>query len=71
MVECLLAIGSYKVIRNVFPEFSFFKRIRWTMKMARWAVRTTPAYPEARPITRQQFHNKKPKWGKILAFIYW
>ena len=39
--------------------------------MARWAVRTTPAYPEARPITRQQFHNKKPKWGKILAFIYW
>jgi hypothetical protein len=71
VMQIALVQGSFKVINYAFPETNFFKKIRWMMKMARWAVRTTPAYTEARQITRQQFEKKKPKWGKILAFIYW
>jgi hypothetical protein len=71
IMQVALVQGSYKVISNVFPEYSFIKRVQWMMKMAKWAVRTTPAYKEARKITKQQFENKKPKWGKVLAFIYW
>lgn len=71
IMQFALIIGSYKVIRNVFPESSFLKKIQWMIKMAKWAVRTSPAYTEARLITKQQFQNKKPKWGKVLAFIYW
>lgn len=71
IMQVALVIGSFKVISNVFPEYNFTKKVRWMMKMAKWAVRTTPAYTEARQITKQQFQNKKPKWGKVLAFIYW
>jgi len=71
IMQVALVIGSYKVIHYAFPEYSFLKKIRWMMKMAKWAVRTTPAYQEARAMTKSQFEKKKPKWGKILSFIYW
>ncbi len=71
IMQVALVQGSYKVINNVFPEYNFFKKVRWMMRMARWAVRTTPAYQEARYVTKQQFEKKKPKWGRFLSFIYW
>jgi hypothetical protein len=71
IMQIALVIGSYKVVSYAFPEYSVFKKIRWMMKMARWAVRTTPAYQEARLMTKTQFEKKKPKWGRILSFIYW
>jgi len=71
LLQIALIQGSYKVISNVFPEYSFPKRIFWMIKMARWSVRTSSAYKEARQIVRQQFNSKNPKWGKVLSFIYW
>ncbi|MGZ3790067.1 MAG: hypothetical protein ACXVLQ_16135 [Bacteriovorax sp.] len=71
IMQVALIIGSYKIINNVFPESGPFKKIRWMMKMAKWAVRTTPAYQEARQMTKQQFEKKRPKWGRVFAFIYW
>lgn len=71
IMQVALIIGSYKVIHYAMPEYSTVKKIRWMMKMAKWAVRTTPAYQEARQMTKTQFERKKPKWGKIFSFIYW
>jgi hypothetical protein len=70
-MQIALVIGSYKVISYSFPEYSFLKKLSWMIKMAKWAVRTTPAYQEARQITKKQFLSKKPKWGKAMSFIYW
>lgn len=71
LMQVALVKGSYLVIRNTFPEFGFLKRLHWMLLMARWAVRTTPAYQEARQMTKQQFKKKKPKWGRLFAFVYW
>ena len=71
IMQVALIQGSYRVIDNVFPHFSFMKKLLWMIKMAKWAVRTSPAYQEARKMTKQQFKNKKPKFGRVLAFIYW
>jgi hypothetical protein len=70
-MQIALAIGSYKVVNFSFPNFGFFKKIRFTLKMAKWAVRVTPAYKDARAITEKQFKLKKPKFGKYWSFIYW
>lgn len=71
IMQVALIQGSYRLVANVFPQYGFIKKISWMLKMSIWAVRTTPAYKDARAITKQQFQKKKPKWGKVLAFIYW
>lgn len=71
IMQVALFIGSFKVVHYSFPKYSFLKKISWTLKMAKWAVRTTPAYSEARVITKRQFAIKRPKYGKLMSFIYW
>lgn len=70
-MQVALFNGSYRVINYSFPQKSVWKKIILTLKMARWAVRTNPAYKEARVITRRQFQLKKPLMGKAMSFIYW
>lgn len=70
-MQFTLLLGSYKVVKYSFPHYGFFKKCLWTIKLAKWAVRTTPAYQEARMITKKQFQIKKPKYGNLLSFVYW
>lgn len=71
VMQIALVVGSFKVINFSLKNKSFFSKINFTLKMARWAVRITPAYNEAREITKKQFKNKKPKFGQWWSFIYW
>jgi hypothetical protein len=70
-LQLALMIGSFKVVHYSFPHYSFFKKLMWTGKMAKWAVRTTPSYADARIITKKQFALRKPRYGKIMSFIHW
>jgi hypothetical protein len=71
VMQIALFLGSFRVISFSFEDFSFFKKLNWTLKMAKWAVRTMPAYKEARTMTRNMFLTKKPNYGKWMSFIYW
>ncbi len=70
-MQLALGIGAFKVVKYALPEKNLFTRIRLMMKMARWAVRLTPAYNEAREMTRKQFIAKKPIYGNLFKFVYW
>lgn len=67
-VQFINITACYNLVKNIFPHFSFFKKMKTTMQIGLWIVRDFEAYIETRKILKNNLKKFNiSKFYKLMA----
>lgn len=70
-MQWVLLSSCHSLLSWLFPDWSFWKKIRRTLRMGHWIVRCYAPYSQTRRNLDDLFRSKKPWAGPWFRFIYW